>query len=346
MTRSWLALVAAAAPVGALAACNAIWGVDQLQYGPGGTAAGTGEAGGTTSSSTPTASGGQGGAPCVCGVTCAWGPFGAASPVPNVNSADGEIDVTISADERTLYFARGPASGADYGIWAATRTTPSEEFGIPAELGEINTTASDMSPDLSTDGTVMFFASSRPGGLGDYDLWFATRADGGAAFGSPVAVSVLNADGFDADPSVSADRLTIYFSSVRPEGTGGRDLWTAIRTSPTISFGTPSELALLSSGGDDYDPAISADGLELFFATDRDGQRDIWVARRERVDDPFATAEPVAELNTDDTLLDSGVADGEWAPGLSADGRTLYFVTNRPESLGSSDIWRATRTCP
>jgi Tol biopolymer transport system component len=264
--------------------------------------------------------------------------------VPNVNSVEGEIDPVVSFDDATLYFASGPPNGVDYALWAATRPSPDAAFEAPVELTALNTAGSEVAPDPSSDGQVLYFASTRDGGLGDYDLWYAVRSDAGLAFDSPSRDETLNAEGWDCDPAMSADQRSIYFSSVRPVDAGQRDLWSATRPSSTSPFAAPEPLAALNSAGDDFDPSLSADGLELFFASVRDGQRHIWVARR-GPGESFVSAEPVGEINTDGTEIDGGTGAEEWAPGLSPDGRTLYFVTNRAGTLGSTDIWSATRSC-
>ncbi len=80
---------------------------------------------------------------------------------------------------------------------------------------------------------------------------------------------------------------------------------------------------------------ISPDGLYLFFTgcnrPEGLGRCDIYVCKREGKDwsEPFNIGPPV---NT---------AGWESQPSLSADGRTLYFVSNRAGGMGGYDIWQA-----
>jgi Tol biopolymer transport system component len=279
-------------------------------------------------------------------VTCAWGEFGSAAPVANVSSSSSEIDPWLSHDGLTLYFTSDREGGAGgWDIWAAARVSPSSSFGLPAPVSEVNSAEEDTGADLSSNGLMLFFASGRAGGLGGSDLWYASRSSSSDPFDAPVHISTPNSDVWDADPAVSLDRLTLYFAS-RRGGSGDRNLWMAVRADSADAFGAPEPLTALNSMGDDYDPAISVDGRELYFSTDRDEQRDVWVARRADVGQPFDSAEPVAAINTDEPGVDGGVADNEWSPGISPDGRTLYFVTDRAGLIGSGDIWSATRICP
>ncbi|HEY1023588.1 MAG TPA: hypothetical protein VGE26_00370, partial [Sphingobacteriaceae bacterium] len=79
---------------------------------------------------------------------------------------------------------------------------------------------------------------------------------------------------------------------------------------------------------------ISPDGMYLFFTgcnrPDGAGSCDIYIARREgnSWSKPFNIGAPVNSPGWDSQ------------PTLSADGRTLYFVSTRPGGLGGYDIWK------
>ena len=61
-------------------------------------------------------------------------------------------------------------------LMLASRSSPQAEFGVGATIPALGIDHNDGDPDLSDDGTTLWFASDRPGGIGGYDLWFATRA--------------------------------------------------------------------------------------------------------------------------------------------------------------------------
>jgi Concanavalin A-like lectin/glucanases superfamily/WD40-like Beta Propeller Repeat len=95
--------------------------------------------------------------------------FGNPVFLSNVNSADGEWMPDISADGLTLFFCRNSATE----IWMATRPTVHDDFGAPLRLPpQINLSSYlNNSPCLSADGSILYFASDRPGGVGSHDLW-------------------------------------------------------------------------------------------------------------------------------------------------------------------------------
>jgi len=88
----------------------------------------------------------------------------------------------------------------------------------------------------------------------------------------------------DSAPSISSDGLSLYFSSFRPGGFGSDDIWVTTRATTEDDWGTPVNLdQTVNSSSGDFCPNISADGLSLFFVSERPGGSggwDLWVATR------------------------------------------------------------------
>jgi Tol biopolymer transport system component len=62
--------------------------------------------------------------------------------------------------------------GSQVDIWVARRKTTDDPWSQPVNLGPvINTFGYDGTPSISADGSTLYFASNRPGGHGDEDLW-------------------------------------------------------------------------------------------------------------------------------------------------------------------------------
>jgi hypothetical protein len=104
--------------------------------------------------------------------------------------------------------------------------------------------------------------------------------------------------------------------------------------STTTSFGTPTEIAELNDAtATDSAPVLSADGLEIFFSTNRAGgnNTDIWRATRTSPTGTFGTPTAVSELNTASVEIPSWVSPDRCRIILSSD------------ALGAYDIYMATR---
>jgi hypothetical protein len=90
------------------------------------------------------------------------------------------VDPAISADGRILFFTIGMnncGSRCGYGgteIWMTRRPTTNEPWGEPVNLGPtINSSASEDYPNVSADGSTLFFRYSQSGRYSGGDLWQA-----------------------------------------------------------------------------------------------------------------------------------------------------------------------------
>ena len=96
-------------------------------------------------------------------------------PVAVLNSATDEGGLAVRFDglEGILGSRRG---GPDLDLYVTRRKHRWDPWSAPENLGlVVNSTASDFAPSLSRDGRTLFFASARPGGLGNFDLYASTR---------------------------------------------------------------------------------------------------------------------------------------------------------------------------
>ncbi|GMT44738.1 MAG: hypothetical protein IEMM0006_0570 [bacterium] len=72
-------------------------------------------------------------------------------------------------------------------------------------------------------------------------------------------------------PTLSSDELTIYFSSDRKGGAGGKDLWVAVRKSKSAPFGHPINIGPnINTKGDEMFPFLRGD-TALYFASNGHG---------------------------------------------------------------------------
>ena len=103
-------------------------------------------------------------------------------------------------------------------------------FGVPVPVAELNSTVSDAGTSVRFDGLEVFFLSRRAGGLGNSDLWTATRNHPLDPWSSPVNLgAVVNSSALDFDPHIDSSREALYFTSDRTGGLGGQDLYVTTR---------------------------------------------------------------------------------------------------------------------
>jgi WD40-like Beta Propeller Repeat len=101
-------------------------------------------------------------------------------------------------------------------------------------------------------------------------------------FGTPALVKELASSFKVENPTLTADSLQIFFTTNRNNGTNA-DVWFARRSAADEPFGVPEAIAAVNSDDRETSAAISADGLTLWFGSERPGgvgNVDIWVSER------------------------------------------------------------------
>lgn len=97
----------------------------------------------------------------------------------------------------------------------------------------------------------------------------------------------------------------------------------------------PVNLAEINTEAAEQRPALSKDGLSLYFHSNRAGglgRNDLWLARRECLDCPWS---PPVNLGA---VLNSAAAN-EASPALSRDQHWLFFNSNRADGHGANDLY-------
>ncbi len=118
-------------------------------------------------------------------------------------------------------------------------------------------------------------------------------------FDAPAPVAELASPSRTDNPTLTADLLEIFFTSDRQSGNG--DVWFATRASPAQPFGAPQPLDAVNTAGFETSAAISADGLTLWFGSDRAGGAggvDVWMAQRPARGAPWSTPVDVVPLSS------------------------------------------------
>lgn len=147
--------------------------------------------------------------------------------------------------------------------------------------------------------------------------------------------SVLQTTPSQYFPVLTADEQTLVFTALKPEG--DEDLFTSSFNGET--WLPPTSLASsINTPENEGTPSLSADGRTLVFTACQGrrgfGSCDLYISHK--VGDDWATPENLGPT------INSRYYESQ--PALSADGRQLYFVSDRPGGLGLRDIWRSERS--
>lgn len=226
----------------------------------------------------------------------------------------------------------GPDNGGeDAGGDAAPPTphcSPTTPFGAPKLVPGIDPNRHASSPHLTPDEKVVFFTSQDPDVASQ--IYRATRASKGDAFGTVEPVPGINSTSNDNDPTISSDSLTLVFHTGRIGAQ--QDVWWAKRTTPTEDFGVPNAVPNIATDSYEGQGFFHVATNELWFVSNRDGTFDIFRAKRNG--DAFDPPAKVTEVSS---------TEDDFLPFLSEDGLTIYFSSTRVGTKGGQDLYLATR---
>jgi hypothetical protein len=266
----------------------------------------------------------------------------------DINSPSVDGGPALSRDGLSLYFhSNRPGGFGGFDIYVSERASVSAPWGTPQNLGPVvNSDALlEATPALSRDEHWLFFQSDRAGGFGQSDLWASYRVNthDNFAWQTPVNLGpIVNSASPDGGPSFFENDASgppmLFFTSSRPGGLGGNDLYVSTLTADG-TFGPAALISELSSSSNDQKPSVRFDGLEMFFFSDRIGSLgsfDLWASTRETPSQAWS-----APVNLGPVVNSAAV---EQQPFIASDRETLYFQSNRPGGFGSFDIYVTTRT--
>jgi peptidoglycan-associated lipoprotein len=213
------------------------------------------------------------------------------------------------------------------------------------ELKELNSKESDFSPAYARDDFgEIYFTSSRDDAAGNkthgatgqsFTDIFESRIDKKSKWSTPVPLDVINSDNEEGTPAFSPDYRELYFTRCEAgkREIKGCEIMYSKRTGDTWS--EPKNLGLVPDSCVAAHPALSPDGLTLYFVSDIEsgyGKKDIWKCTRIKVGDNWSKPENLGpDINTPgDELFPSCRADG-----------TLYFSSDGQIGMGGLDIFSA-----
>ena len=146
----------------------------------------------------------------------------------NINTPDWETHASLSLDGKTLYFVSNKKEGSYGGrdIWQSVKL-PNGQWSIPINAGpQINTKEDEEAPFLHPDGVTFFFSSKGHKNMGGFDI-FKSVKDKNGNWSSPENLKYpINTPDDDIFYVQSTDGKRGYFSSIRNNGFGGKDIYT------------------------------------------------------------------------------------------------------------------------
>lgn len=197
-------------------------------------------------------------------------------------------------------------------------------------IGPLNTNFHNASINLSPDGKEMLLYHDSNGG----DLFAAyLKADG--AWTAPQELEGINTPYIENSATITSDGKTIYFTSNRPGGIGGTDIYKCIKDAKGRWVNPQNIGNLINTELEEDAVFISANGKHLYFSSnghagmgDLDIYRSTFNEEKQRWEKPINMGYPINSVENDIYFV------------LTGDEGIAYFSSVRDESLGEEDIYK------
>jgi outer membrane protein OmpA-like peptidoglycan-associated protein len=249
----------------------------------------------------------------------------------SVNSVVSEYFPTISLDGKHLVFTRR-VNGINEDFFESDRTDKGWT-AARALVGNINSNSNEGALNISQDGQWLIFTGCNfQNGFGSCDLFISYLTPEG--WSSPENMGPnFNTEFWESAPSLSPDKRDLYFTSNRPGGYGGNDLYVSHRMdngrwSAPVNMGPT-----INTAGDESAPFIHADNSSLYFTSNAlpgYGGDDLFVVRKTAANEwgiPENLGYPINTIENEGSLI------------VASDGKTAYYASDRADSRGQLDLY-------
>jgi outer membrane protein OmpA-like peptidoglycan-associated protein len=274
-------------------------------------------------------------------------PFNPVNAGSGINSQSSEYFPAVTADGKQFLFTRSLRSREIPGYENEDFFISSKvnKIWMPAQpIREVNSPGNEGAPTLSSDGTIMFFASCA-NDMGDYgspdrkgygscDIFYSQKLNG--KWTRPRnAGSSINSQHWETQPSFSSDGKTLYFiRGIRGrEGVRDQDIYMSTigddgKFTPAVKLST-----VVNTPYREESVFIHPDNQTLYFGSDGHpgmGGLDIFVTRRQPDGEwgtPVNLGYPLNTFSDENSLL------------VDPSGNLAFFASDRQGGFGELDIY-------
>ena len=263
---------------------------------------------------------------------------------PLVNSTFADYHPFVNKNENILIFTsrrkskpgQSPEFDGYYpsNIYMSERE-PEGEWKEAVKLSDrINTLYDEQAVGLTDSGDSLFFYVDHVNSFGN--IYLSERVNN--VFGDPKPLTdIVNTDYVESACSISRDGKTLIFSSDRPGGAGGLDIWMR-RKLPSGEWGEPLNLGLeINTPFHEDFPTLSGDGKTLYFCSDGHpgmGNFDLFFSTWDFLENTWSKPQNLGfPINT---------PSNEKSISFNDYGDRAYITALRPEGRGDLDIYEVT----
>ncbi len=258
---------------------------------------------------------------------------------PVVNSRYDDYAPTISRDDKILIFTSRREGGSsvlkdvdnkyfeDIYIteWDGTDWSSPENIGEP-----VNSEQHDSNIGMSPNGERLYIYKTENGG----DIYVSEKKND--KWGSPKALDdPINSEYRETSAYEVSDNLRMFFSSDRPDGKGGLDIYLATKDSKGRWKNVEALPDVINTKYDEESPYFDEETNTLYFSSKGHngmGNHDIFMSKYDPDTETWETPENLGfPINTSDDDLFFV---------LSSDSETAYYSSFKDDSEGGLDIYK------
>ncbi len=250
----------------------------------------------------------------------------------SINSKNAEYYPSLSISDSLLVFSRRTGGGRE--DFYKSSMIAGDFLNAQEVEGSLNDHPYKGALSVSSDGEFIVYAADYgyEKGFGNFDLYIAYRTKNGWSEPENLGGNV-NSGYWESAPSLSPDNRTLYFTSDRQGGFGGRDLYYCTKQA-NGKFGKAINMgAIVNSNGDDLYPFICADNQTLFFTSNGHegyGGTDLFLIRKDLQGiwgKPLNLGYPINTISDEGSIC------------INSLGNLAYFASDRFDTKGSLDIY-------
>ena len=249
----------------------------------------------------------------------------------SINTSDLEYFPSLTIDGQKMIFTKRIKNKESF--YESDRVNGDWGKAFPLE-GKINSNDFNVgAQNISQDGEWLVFTGCNfPQGNGSCDLYISYLTKNGWSEPQNLGWDV-NTEFWESTPSLSPDKRDLYFSSDRPGGYGGRDIWVSHHNEN--GWSKPENLGPeINTPGDESTPFIHADNQTLYFNSSGlpgySEKPDLFVTRKQadgKWSKPENLGYPINTIGDEGSMI------------VDADGKTAYYSSDKIDSKGGLDIY-------
>ena len=157
-----------------------------------------------------------------------------------VNARADDDPGTESPDGLRFYYSQGIHLAVASRVSLATSWAGDTVVVSTDAFVNLHRPNGEFHPAVSADELTLIYQKNSVGPGDNHDLMLSTRSSVFDIWEEPIALANINSVFGEVHPNLSADELSLFFSSDRPGGAGDYDLYRATRSSTNAPWTDPS----------------------------------------------------------------------------------------------------------